>query len=208
MSLEKHIDTIFRFYYDVISLEEFMEYYNAQVDLQQSFDKALKSSPPDGYTVTQWLNKIYRSEDSPLIGGDKTKNQYLVWLFVQEFIAKGKTVKYLSKQEVANMILSAVTAKGAFYSATKEAENYIKVNIIDTMPPFETLNKAIKYVKEQMKLHFECDSKMPKWLQNCEWAFEDNKPMIFKGQIGDSRCAKYVFYSSVSGKEVTVKQFD
>ena len=46
MSLEKHIDTIFRFYYDVISLEEFMEYYNTQEDLQQAFDKVLKSSRP------------------------------------------------------------------------------------------------------------------------------------------------------------------
>ena len=108
---------------------------------------------------------------------------------MQEFIAKGNTVKYLSKQEIVSMIISAVTDKGAFYSATREVENYIKANIIDTMPEFDTLNKAIKYVKEQMKLHFKCDSKMPKWIQNCEWVFEDNKPMVFKEQIGNLHCA-------------------
>ena len=208
MSLEKHIDTIFEFYYDVISLKEFMEYFNAQEDLQQSFDKALKSSPPDGYTATQWLNKIYQSKDSELVNSDKTKNTYLVWLFVQEFIAKGKTIKYLSESEIDNMILSAVTDKGAFYSATREVENYIKTNIIDTMPGFDTLNKAIKYVKEQMKIHFKCDSKTPKWIQNCEWVFEDGRPMIFKEQIGNTHCSQYVFYSATSGKEITIKQFD
>ena len=106
------------------------------------------------------------------------------------------------------MILAAVTDNGAFYSATKEVENYIKSNIIDTMPQFDTLSKAIKYVKEQMKLHFKCDGKTPRWIQNCEWAFEDGKPMIFREQIGNARCAGYVFYSPTSGNEVTIKQFD
>ena len=77
------------------------------------------------------------------------------------------------------------------------------------MPEAETLNRAIKYVKEQMKKRFKCANKMPRWQQNCEWAFDDNgEPMIFKEQIKRSHGASYVFYSETSGKEITVNQFD
>ena len=45
-------------------------------------------------------------------------------------------------------------------------------------------------------------------MQNCEWVFEDGKPMIFKEQIGNSRSMTYIFYSPISGKEIAIKQYD
>ena len=54
MNLENHISTLFEFYYGVISLDEFMEYFNAQEELKKEFDKVLKTSPPDGYTASEW----------------------------------------------------------------------------------------------------------------------------------------------------------
>ncbi len=80
------------------------------------------------------------------------------------------------------------------------------------MPKFNTINKATTYVKEEVKKHFTCDVKMPRWVQNCECPFNKNgKPMVFshqeKAKGGDIR-TYYYFYDKDTKEETVIKQFD
>lgn len=197
-----------------------MRYLNSQPDLQQKFNTVLKHSVPSDSTPMEWLNmicnKIGAPEDSPVKSADgeshiwsNSSQSFLILLFVREFLAKSDAVCYLSAEEINDMIISAVTDNAIFYNATRQVETYILTKIIANMPPVKTLNSAVRYVKSQMKLCFRCDNKMPKWLQSCEWAFNENgEPMIFKSESGNARHKTYTFYDRETLKEVVVEQFN
>lgn len=40
-----------------------------------------------------------------------------------------------------------------------------------------------KFLKEEIKKDFRCMKKPPRWLQSPQWLFEDDRPLIFVGQI-------------------------
>lgn len=217
---KKHIKVLLDFYYEIISAKEFMGYLNSKPDLQQKFNKVLKRSVPSDSLPTEWLNlicsKIGSLEDAPISSCDgeehiwsNSSQSFLILMYVKEYLVKSEIVCYLSSDEVNDMIINTITDNPTFYNATRQVETYITTQIIANMPPTKTLNNAIKYVKAQMKLHFKCDNKMPKWIQNCEWAFNGNgEPMIFKAERGNAHHKTYTFYDKKTYKEVIVEQFD
>lgn len=219
--MEKHIKTILDFYYEAISAKEFMNYLNAHADLQNEFNKALKKSiPTDSGKPIDYLNSIYSeigtTKDSPIISTDgkehlwsDSSKSYLILLYVKEFLSTGDAVCYLGTEEIGDLIITAVTDSDAFYCPTSQVEEYIKNKIIKGMPPVKSLDIAVKYVRKLMREHFLCDKKMPKWLQNCEWAFNENgRPMIFRSQKGNAFQQTYIFYDSISGEEINIIQYN
>ena len=194
-------EIILNFYNKIITVQEFMEYFNSTPELQAQFNKVFKNYPPTPeMNMVEWLNYAFKKQT-----GSDTQELY-IWLFVKEFLLKTKKIQ-LCREDLVKEIIDEITKMSAFYSAEQDIEDYIIKNIIADMP-IESLNKTIKMVKANLKEHFKSDGKMPNWIQSCEWPFDEmGKPLAFKKTVREGGKYQYVFYNPKTKIEV-VEQFD
>ena len=209
--MSNNIKKVLKFYNKKISARHFMKFLNSNEELQKEFNKVLRYIPsnPKTETAMDWINACYYGDYGFQNHFERRQRGYMVWLYVREFLAKVNYIEYLKKKDIEDIILLDALDMPAFYSADLEIEHYVKSKIIANMPPFSSISKATNYVKEEIKKQFTCDDKMPRWLQNCEWPFDENgEPLVFKKSTGSSSYKKYVFYNKYTGQEVTIEQFD
>ena len=209
-SMPYDIDILLKFYNKKISARRFMKYLNSNVELQKEFNKVLRYIPsnPQKETAIKWINDCYKGFTNFQSLTERKSRKYLVWLYVRDYLAKKNYIEFLKREDVEDIILLDVLSMPAFYSADAKVENYVKFKIIANMPQFNSISKAAAYVKEQIKTHFTCDDKMPRWIQCCEWPFDENgEPLVFKKSLGNSSYKKYIFYDK-SNREIIIEQFD
>ena len=211
IAMSDDIKILLKFYNKKMSARRFMKYLNSNEELQKEFNKVLRYIPsnPKTETAMHWINDCYNGFSSFQSLAERKGRHYMVWLYVRDYLAKVNYIEYLKRKDIEDIILLYALDMPAFYSADLEIINYVKYKIIANMPEFSSISKATDYVKDEIKKHFTCDDKMPRWLQNCEWPFDENgDPLTFKKSTGGSSYKKYIFYNKSTGQEVTIEQFD
>ncbi len=214
MQQEKYIDILLKYNNREISDKEFVDFLNAEPDLQNLFNKTLKSSflASNDVSVVERIN-----EDFSKIGTeretffDKEKKKSITSFFIHQFnkqlLAK-KFFKYLAKSDADDFVITELTDLRMLYNADKEVEDYIRTKIIDNMPKFDKINDAVKYAKAKVKEIFTCEKSMPNWAQNCEWPFDKSgNPMKFISSKTEGEKMELLFIDTATQGKKTIVQY-
>lgn len=118
--------------------------------------------------------------------------------FPEEKIEKNKTIE--------NQFVFLITTCPN-YVGGKEASELIS-RILSNLPEELSKTKRAKLFRERIKDSFHLDGKhYPRWYQEPEWPFNNDKPMKFVSQASKSEIAFYLFVDVDTGDERVIKQF-
>lgn len=117
----------------------------------------------------------------------------------------------MTLEDVYPEVLEMISAMGARVEAPIECERFLSRAIEQYTGNREQL---LEQIARDVKTWFHCLRARPRWIQEAEWQFHDDRPMIFLGQIdivkGDNLfhddASAFVFYSPTAGITKTVIQ--
>jgi hypothetical protein len=108
-------------------------------------------------------------------------------------------------------LLKVVSKAGADVSAPIESERFFS-RIVESFNG--TREELLRHVEANLGRWFKRVDAVPRWLQEAEWQFDEDAPMVFIGQLNVPRTAGYfhddaalfVFLNPKNGKIKTVIQ--
>ena len=194
------------FYKNKINVGEFVKFLNSEEEMQNIFNKFLKSyKAPSDTSIVARINddfsKIGTAQDRKLANSGESSRLYSIKFLVKELLLK-KYFTLMDKEDIDKYVLREVET-GWLDNASKEVEGFIMDKVLKDMPAFAKPKDAISYAKSKVNELFVCEKKMPYWIQSCDWAFDkDGKPMTFVSQKREGEKVEYLFSSSKETKTV------
>lgn len=209
----EYVNKLVDCYNHKISEKEFIEYLVTNTELQNIFNKQLKSEKSVSFNnITEELISCYNKIGTPnevFFDDTKTKSitGFVIHLYVEKLLGKAY-FEYLSKDDQSQYVLNIITDLNCFYNADQEVEDYIKSKVLDNMPEFKKSTDAVKFAKTKLQELFICEKRMPSWAQNCEWPFDKNGvPMKFISQKKSGEKTEFVFEDKLNNRKVIVQYY-
>ncbi|MDR3292743.1 MAG: hypothetical protein LBT20_01405 [Clostridiales bacterium] len=180
-----------------ITAELFVDVLRSSIDIREILNEKI-GRDVSSYILTRNVNSV--------------SGCFSVYSIIADYL-KLINVSFVADEGYLERFRFLLDAVCGYLEEDSAVERYIDEKIIKTMPDNLSKTKQIAYCKKRQKELFRYDDKPPRWIQNCEWAFnEKGEPMVFRYQkeIQEGAFTKflYYFYDPLTGETVEVEQYD
>ncbi len=104
-------------------------------------------------------------------------------------------------KQIYAMLLEVCKHHAVNPSSSLESEKFFRELLLKFVGKFDARNIS-PWLSENIAKHFIALGERPRWLQDAEWPFFNNQPMVFSGQIDwhvkDNELATKIFHDDTS----------